>query len=261
MKSVILNITALLLSLTASVQVLCGQEISLRVMSMNIKEGAAYCGHKAQPYADLINEFKPDVVALQEVDWKTLRNGGVDWLNEVAMLTGMFPYYSQSFSYQGGGFGNALLTRLPFYKAEKILSTIEGARETRSTGWVYLILPSGTSVRVATTHLALESSEITTRNIADVNKKIFASDDLTPTLLIGDFNATDDSDAIAYARIKWQEIGAGTGPTIPSSGPTKKLDYVMGYPKNWSYTKYEILAHPELSDHCFILADVVYGGE
>jgi hypothetical protein len=47
------------------------------------------------------------------------------------------------------------------------------------------------------------------------------------------------------------------GNTIPSTGPTSQLDYVMGYPiGSWTCTDYEVLAHPELSDHCFIVADL-----
>ena len=113
-------------------------------------------------------------------------------------------------------------------------------------------------MRVATTHLALETPEITIRHYADVNKRIFEQDKLTPTLLIGDFNATEDSDPIRYIKNTWQEIGEGTGFTIPSNKPNKKLDYVMGYPKKWKYTKYEIIARPDLSDHCFVMADVIY---
>ena len=118
------------------------------------------------------------------------------------------------------------------------------------------MLPSGHAVRVATTHLALESADITTKHIASVNSALFSEDAQIPTLLIGDFNATPDSDPIKYAKIKWQEIAPGQGNTIPSSDPNRQLDYVMGYPKKWKYSKYEILPHPELSDHCFIIADV-----
>ena len=260
MKSVYIFITALL-SLLPCLKAAGQQAISIRVMSMNIKEGAKYAGCKSEPYSELINKYKPDVVALQEVDYKTFRNGGKDWLNEVAAQTGMIPYYCKSFSYQGGGFGTALLSRHPFYKAEKIISVIEGAREQRATGWIYISLEDGQSVRVGTTHLALESSEITIKHIADVNKKIFAEDTVTPTLLIGDFNSPEDGDQITYAKIKWQDIGKGTGNTIPSDGPTTRIDYVMGFPKSWSYTKYEIIARPDLSDHCFIMADVVYNAE
>lgn len=133
---------------------------------------------------------------------------------------------------------------------------MEGAKEDRATGWIYIMLPSGAKVRVASTHLALESSQITIRNIADVNKNIFAEDTQTPTLLIGDFNATPDSDAITYARNKWQNIITDNIFTLPSDDPDTRLDYVMGYPKSWECTHYEVIARPDLSDHCFIVADV-----
>ncbi len=233
-----------------------GQTISLRVMSMNIKEGASYASNESKPYADLIMEYDPDFVCLQEVDYKTIRNGKRDWLNEVAKQCGMFPYYCKSFSYQGGGFGTAILSKYPFFKAFKTVFSAAGTREDRASGWVYVQLPSGMTVRVATTHLALETADITTKHIASVNSAIFADDTTTPTLLVGDFNATPDSDPIKYAKIKWQEIAPGQGFTIPSSGPNRQLDYVMGYPKQWKYSKYEILARPALSDHCFIIADV-----
>ena len=243
---------------TSFLQASAGERFGLRVMSMNIKEGALYADHKVEPYAELINEYAPDVVCLQEVDHFTKRNGNTDFLNALAQATGMFPYWCKSFTYQDGGFGVALLSKYPFLKAEKITSTIKGAREPRSTGWIYICLPEGGTVRVATTHLALESSEITIQNIADVNKKIFGQDQLTPTLLIGDFNATEDSDPIRYAKNTWQEIGEGTGFTIPSNKPNRKLDYVMGFPKKWKSERYEIIARADLSDHCFVMADVIY---
>lgn len=259
------NITiALMLTITAICtsfrQAFAGERLSLRVMSMNIKEGAEYASHKVEPYAALINEYAPDVVCLQEVDYMTKRNGNKDFLNELAAATGMFPFWSQSFIYQGGGFGVAILSKYPFMKAEKIITDLrnEGAREPRSTAWIYINLPEGATVRVATTHLALETPELTIRNIADVNKKMFVQDKRTPSLLIGDFNAREDSDQIKYAKNTWQEIGEGTGFTIPSDKPNRKLDYVMGYPKKWKSTKYEIIARPDLSDHCFVMDDVIY---
>lgn len=245
---------------TSFLQASAGERFGLRVMSMNIKEGALYADHKVEPFAELINEYAPDVVCLQEVDHFTKRNGKTDFLNALAQATGMFPYWCKSFTYQGGGFGVALLSKYPFLKAEKIISTIAGSREPRSAGWIYVRLPQGGTVRVATTHLALESSEITIRNFVDVNKKIFEQDKLTPTLLIGDYNAEEDSDPIRYVKNTWQEIGEGTGFTIPSDNPKVKLDYIMGYPKKWNYENYKIIARPDMSDHCFVMADLIYEG-
>ena len=250
-KKIIMALCLLTMTLQLSAQ-------SVRVMSMNIKESGKYAKYKIEPYADVIKEYNPDFVCLQEIDYRTIRNGGKDFLGELAKLTGMFPYFCQSFSYQGGGFGVAILSKYPFYKAQKVIAKIDGARENRATGWVYVLLPSGESIRVASTHLALESADITTQNLAQINSKIF-EDKQTPTLLIGDFNSTPESGPIEYAKIKWQEIGPRNGFTIPADNPNRQLDYIMGYPKKkWSYASYEIVAKPELSDHCFIVADVKY---
>jgi endonuclease/exonuclease/phosphatase family metal-dependent hydrolase len=85
-----------LLALCPFVSAFGQKTISLRVMSMNIRQGGEYAGNKSEPYSELINKYNPDVVALQEVDYKTTRNGKRDWLNEVAMQTGMFPYFCKS---------------------------------------------------------------------------------------------------------------------------------------------------------------------
>ena len=231
--------------------------VTLRVMSMNIRQGGEYAGNKSEPYSALINQYKPDVVALQEVDYKTIRNGKRDWLNEVAMQTGMFPYFSKSITYQGGGFGVALLSKYPFFKCEKTLFTHKDAREDRSSAWIYVQLPTGETVRVGVVHLSLESSQLTIQHFASVNKAFFAEDTTTPALLIGDYNATQGSDPINYVKNKWQDVIPNLGNTIPATGPTSQLDYVMGYPKgSWTCVKSEVLARSDMSDHCFIVADV-----
>ena len=259
MKKIIMLSAVSLLAAGIAATSSAAQEISLRVMSMNIRMGGEYADYQSTPYADLIKEYDPDIVCCQEVDCKSLRNGGFDWLNHVAIETGMFPFYA-SRPYNIGEFGVAVLSRYPFYGAEKIISDIEGENEVRPTGWVYICLPDGNTVRVASTHLALQTPTNTTLNIADINSKIFAEDTATPTLLIGDFNADENSSPADYARITWQDIGYGTGKTM--IGNSKRLDYVMGYPKGkWSRTTYEIIAREDLSDHCFIVADVVYSAD
>jgi len=253
MKRILIFISAVLCTLCMDAQTV----VSLRVMSMNIRQGGEYAGNLSKPFADLINEYDPDIIALQEVDYKTVRNGGRDWLNEVAMQTGMFPYFCKAREYQGGAFGTALLSKYPFYKAEKTIFVHKDAREDRSTGWIYVRLPEGKNMRFGTIHLSLESSELTIQHFASINKAFFAEDTTTPALMIGDYNAASGSDAIMYVRNKWQEIIPDMGPTIPSDKPTTQLDYIMGFPQGkWECTHYEILAKPGLSDHCFVVADL-----
>ncbi|MDY3978917.1 MAG: endonuclease/exonuclease/phosphatase family protein [Tidjanibacter sp.] len=256
------RLTILLTALSALLSTTLGAQtkgFSLRVMSMNIRQGGEYAGFLAEPFAELINLYKPDVIALQEIDYYTDRNGHRDWFNDVAMQTGMLPYYCKGANYRNGAFGLGLLSRYPFYNGGKIVTVLPDNDEARVSGWIYLMLPDGNTLRVASTHLALATPQQNVRQLADVNKQLFAADTTTPTLLVGDFNADPDSDTINYARIKWQDIGRGTGFTIPTSGPYSRIDYVMGYPKGcWSYTTYEIVCRADLSDHCFIVADVEF---
>lgn len=255
MKRLVLIIASLFLAFASDLY--AQKTVNLRVMSMNIRQGGEYAGNKSEPYSELINKYKPDVVALQEVDYKTTRNGKRDWLNEVAMQTGMFPYFCKSITYQGGGFGPALLSKYPFFKCEKAVFSHKDTREDRATGWIYVQLPDGGVVRVGVVHLSLETSQLTIQHFASINKVFFAEDTTTPALMIGDYNATQGSDPINYVKNKWQDVIPDLGFTIPATGPTSQLDYVMGFPKGaWTCTSHEVLARSDMSDHCFIVADV-----
>lgn len=236
---------------------LMAQPVSLRVMSMNIKEGGELANYDAEAYSTCIREYGPDVVVFQEMDNFTNRNGKKDLLSEMAVQLGMFAYFGKAFSYGGGDFGNAILSKYPFYNAKTITSK-SAAAEVRSCAWIDMVLPNKRKVRVAVTHLDVSgNSQGRINMLAAINKNILDEHEL-PTLLIGDFNATPDSDTMKYAKFKWQDIGAGTGNTIPSNNPESRIDYVMGNPSNWIKKKYDVVCYPELSDHCFIVADVEY---
>lgn len=232
------------------------QTVSIRVMSMNIREGGELANFDAEAFSACIREHNPDVVVFQEMDNFTTRNGNKDLLSEMAVKLGMFPYFGKAFTYASGDFGNAILSKYPFYNAKNITSNPAGASEARACAWVDIVLPDKKKVRIAVTHLDVASDEqIRITMLATINSNVLLNNEL-PTLLIGDFNATPDSDTMNYAKIKWQDIGAGTGNTISSTNPTKRIDYVMGYPKNWVKKSYEIVCYPGLSDHCFIVAEV-----
>lgn len=234
------------------------QSISIKVMSMNMREGGELANYNAEAFSACIRAHDPDVVVFQEMDHFTRRNGNKDLLGEMAVKLGMFPYFGKAISYSGGDYGNAILSKHPFFNAKNITSSPAGSREMRACAWIDILMPNKQKVRVAVTHLDVSSEDqVRISTLATINATILRNNDM-PTLLIGDFNATPNSDTMNYAKLKWQDIGVGTGNTINSTNPTQRIDYVMGYPKNWVKEKYEVVCYPSLSDHCFLVATLEY---
>ena len=88
---------------------------TLRVMSYNIHIGVGL--DKKSDLARIANVIKAadvDVVALQEVDVRTRRSGtDVDQLAELAKLTGMHGRFGKGRDFDGGEYGQAILSRQP----------------------------------------------------------------------------------------------------------------------------------------------------
>ena len=85
---------------------------TLRVMSYNVRNGRGMDNKVDYPrIAEIIQKNAPDVVALQELDYKTSRSQGVDVLSEIASLSGMYPTYGAAIDFQGGKYGVGILSK------------------------------------------------------------------------------------------------------------------------------------------------------
>src|SRR5262249_10181898 len=104
----------------------------IRVLTYNIHHGEGTDGKfDLERLAKVIKSVSPDIVALQEVDQGTARASGVDQPAELAKLTGMTVVFGRNIDYQGGGYGTAVLTKLPVKASasEKIPSSYESTAE------------------------------------------------------------------------------------------------------------------------------------
>lgn len=87
---------------------------TFRVMTYNIHHGAGLDERiDFARIADLIRREQADIVALQEVDKGVQRTARRDCPAELAALTGLTCVFSNNFHFQGGEYGNAVLTRFP----------------------------------------------------------------------------------------------------------------------------------------------------
>ena len=227
---------------------------TLRVLCYNIHHGEGADGKVDLPrLAKVIRDARPDLVALQEVDNKTRRTNGVDQTAELARLTGLHGTFGRQIDYEGGQYGQAVLSRYPIASSKVHVLPGEPPREGRMAFEVSVVV-DGTPLRFATTHLHHINAAFRERQAAEINR-IFA-DSAGPAILAGDMNAVPGSPPIARLLEAWTPAaGARALPTYPSEKPAKAIDHIfMRNPGRLRVAGARVLAEPLASDHSPLLA-------
>lgn len=191
--------------------------------------------------AQVIQRYDPDLVALQEVDKFTNRNSiHGDVAKELANLTGMDYYFAKAMDFQGGEYGDAVLSKLPIKegKAYNLDVTPELGGETRSIARITVEKDDKEFYFISThfDHLANESNRIKQANDFVKLLKNFTK----PVIVGADFNARPDSETINILR---QHLILGClnancsqytfpTPNAYNTIPDRTIDYLMYAPIN-----------------------------
>ena len=176
---------------------------SLRVMTYNVHSSTGMDGRiSPDRIARVIARHDPDVIALQELDVRMKRTGGLDQAGIIARKLEMAYHFHPSFVVEDGQFGNAVLSRFPME-----LVHVKGFKknnghareELRGALWVRVDV-HGIPVNVITTHLSIwpkERFEQANRLCGDWLEKYKTPEAL---VLCGDLNALPGS--AVYRRFK-----------------------------------------------------------
>ena len=230
-----------------------GNERIIKVLSFNILHGATTRGDfDLDAIAKVIIDTDPDLVALQEVDFKTTRVNGLDLATELGWRTKMAPLFGRAMDFRGGEYGEGILSRYSFVKSRNILLPHSPGSEPRAALEIITVLPSGDTITFIGTHLDHLKDE--KDRIAQVEKinEVFR-DNRYPTLLAGDLNATPRSVPIKILEKHWTPSyeKKNPQPTFPSDNPRVKIDYVMFLPKErWKVLETKVIRDSIASDHC-----------
>lgn len=237
--------------------------VVIKVMTYNIHIGNP--PSKPSTYRDLpavasvINTEQPDLVSLNEVDVNTKRSGvTLDEAKELAALTHMYYFYSKAIDYDGGQFGDAILSRFPILETHRyelpVTEKLKG--ETRSVATI-TIKKGEHRFQFATTHLdhlgAEDNRILQAQKMKDVMQGI--SD---PVILCGDFNAHPDSQTIAIIK-GYMTFGCNNGCplTFPNTAPNAIIDYITYKPLNaFSIKNYRTVNETYASDHLPVTAEL-----
>ena len=230
----------------------------LRVLTYNIHHGEGMDGRtELTRLAGIISSSAADIVALQEVDRKTTRTKGVDQAAELAALTGLSYSYGKAIDYQGGAYGQALLSRWPMENFTVHPLPNPAKAEQRIALSATVNPPGLPPVRFIGTHLDASRDEAARVQQAVKLNELFAQDD-SLTILMGDFNARPDTRVMEPLLKVWADASAASpAPTIPSKKPTGRIDYVLLRPAGvWRILSSTVLPEAVASDHRPVLVEL-----
>ena len=232
----------------------------LKVMSYNVHHcNPPTAGDKIDiaAIAKVINDHKPDLVALQEIDVNTIRSGkGKNQAQQLAVLTGMYYYFSKAIDHQGGDYGVAVLSRFPIIDTVRIGLPIlpDHPEELRAVAVVTVALAKNKKLVFASTHLGLQEPN----RLIQVDKIIanLSSSEL-PVIIAGDFNAEPDSPVISKMDQNFtRSCIENCQFTIPVTNPKKTIDYIMYQSqKSVKVLSHQVIDEQYASDHLPVVSE------
>ena len=226
----------------------------VRVLSFNILHGETMKGDfDLEQIARVIRQVEPDLLAMQEVDLYTGRTSGRDLASELGLLTQMVPLFGRAMPYDGGEYGEGILSRYSFLSSRNHALPAGEGKEPRSALEVQVVLKSGDTIAFVGTHFD-HTGDVDRINQAAKVREILAGMDL-PVLLAGDLNTIPESRCMEILFSDLKPSSTDMAPTFPSDGPRVKIDYILyGPPERWRVLESRVICDTVASDHCALLS-------
>ncbi|MBD1382033.1 endonuclease/exonuclease/phosphatase family protein [Metabacillus arenae] len=212
-----------------------GKSVNVKVMSFNIHHAEGVDGVlDLERIAKIIEDSNTAIVGLQEVDnhWSE-RSDFQDQAKWLAKRLGMFYTYAANLDREPVNdgeprrqYGTAILSKYPIIASENHFLTKIGNTEQRGL-LEATINVKGNHLHFYNTHLALTSAE---REI-QINEVIdIASQSKGPKVIVGDLNATPESNEMKPMNSHYLDVFAGqtsNSNTYPAENPAKRIDYIF----------------------------------
>lgn len=228
-----------------------------RVVSYNIRHGEGGDGRlDLERTAAVLRRLDPDLVALQEVDDRVERTGGVDQAARLGALLGMHHAFGSFMDYQGGRYGLAILSHCEIRRVDPVRLT------------------DGNEPRVALVAEIVDANDSTV-TVVDVHFDWVADDGFRFTqavevarhleritgrwILAGDFNDQPGSRTLTLFHARAEEAAKPRDRrfTFPSDDPAREIDFVFVSPPGaWNARSVEVVPEAVASDHRPVLAEL-----
>ncbi|SCX94188.1 endonuclease/exonuclease/phosphatase family protein [Alkaliphilus peptidifermentans] len=237
-----------------SIEVLNDREVTnLKIMTYNIHHGKNLLGRDTlNIIADLIKETDADIIGVQEADNGIYRSKFRDQMKYLAEYLSMYYVYGDNLSFLGGQYGNGILSKYPITSYENLL--LPSKREQRGLLSATIDVHEK-EVQFMVTHLGLNQAE-RIRQIDTIKKHM----EIIPReiILMGDFNATPDTDEIRTLSKKMVDTGYvsdnNNQPTFDLPILSGRIDYIFLSP-SIQLEEYNVIKS-RASDHYPIVIDI-----
>lgn len=224
----------------------------LRVLTYNIHHGQGTDGvFDYERLARIISDLEPDLVALQEVDNGVARSGSVDQAAILAELTGMHYAFGNALYYQGGEYGEAVLSRYPISRVRAHHLPFHPGLEPRTALAVDIQPESGLpELTFVGTHLCHQDEGTRAEQTTHLRTLFDPAD--PPVIMAGDFNARPGS---APMKVLLDDGW------VDAIAPRSRIDYILHRKVDpWSVVDVSIVDEPIASDHDPVLAILEWHG-
>jgi len=236
---------------------------TLRVMTYNIHVGIGMDKKlDLRRIADVINQEKPDLVGLQEVDRGVQRTQRIDEIVELSKLTRMDYAFAFNLPYQGGQYGVAILSRFPIRATEHRL--YKNLREAERRGFIRAeVRIDGRVVHFVTTHLDYQHDD--GRLFEAQQMLAFLGEVKGPLIVVGDFNDLPTGQTYQLMRNAFDDAwidgrGTGEGFSYPADKTSKRIDYIFMRKADGIRTKSAWIVETLASDHLPVVAELEIKG-
>lgn len=237
---------------------------TVRVMTYNIHVGIGMDKKlDLRRIADVINNEKPDLVGLQEVDRGVQRTQRIDEIVELSKLTRMDYAFAFNLPYQGGQYGVAILSRFPIRATEHRL--YKNLREAERRGFIRAeVRIDGRLVHFVTTHLDYQHDD--GRLFEAQQMLAFLGDVKGPLIVVGDFNDLPTGQTYQLMRNAFDDAwidgrGTGEGFSYPADKPAKRIDYIFMRRGDGIRARRAWVIKSLASDHIPVVADLEIGSQ
>lgn len=229
----------------------------IRVVTYNMRHGLGTDNRvDLTRVGQVLQRQTPDIVALQEVDNRATRSGGVDQAAVLGQQLGLHHAFGSFMEFQGGQYGMAILSRYPILKSNAI--QLPEGHEPRVALAAEVQLPDGTELLVVNVHFDWVRDDRFRWAQAEA-VKLHLETWPTPYLLLGDFNDLPESRTLKMLGQGLQEAAkpANDRFTFSSTAPEIEIDYIFAGPaQRWTIDGVEVIQERTASDHRPVVANL-----